>query len=158
MRTVAVDAMGGDHAPGPEVEGAVAAVRERLARVILVGDEARLKEELRKHSAEGLEGIVVKHASEVIRMEDHPAVAADLRREPGGIGSAVEDPLEVGDRDQWLPRQADDRVARAHPGPVGGGAGGDATRRRHLLRVHRQAQDGRVGVGEQDVIGDRLAA
>src|SRR5579871_1667097 len=81
MRTVAVDAMGGDHAPGPEVEGAVAAVRERLARVILVGDEARLKEELRKHSAEGLEGIVVKHASEVIRMEDHPAVAAKGKKD-----------------------------------------------------------------------------
>jgi glycerol-3-phosphate acyltransferase PlsX len=81
MRTVAVDAMGGDHAPGPEVEGAVAAVRERLARVILVGDEARLKEELTKHNAVGLDGLVIKHASEVIRMEDHPAVAAKGKKD-----------------------------------------------------------------------------
>jgi phosphate acyltransferase len=81
MRTVAVDAMGGDNAPGPEVEGAVAAVREKLARVILVGDEARLRAELDKHSAAGLDGISIKHATEVIRMEDHPAVAAKGKKD-----------------------------------------------------------------------------
>jgi phosphate acyltransferase len=81
MRTVAVDAMGGDNAPGPEVEGAVAAVRERFARVILVGDEARLKAEVGKHAGGGLEGLVIKHASEVIRMEDHPAVAAKGKKD-----------------------------------------------------------------------------
>ena len=81
MRTVAVDAMGGDHAPAPEVEGAVAAVRERIARVVLVGDEARVKAELAKHDAGGLEGLTVRHASEVIRMEDHPAVAAKGKKD-----------------------------------------------------------------------------
>ena len=81
MRTVAVDAMGGDHAPVPEVEGAVAAVRERIARVVLVGDEARVKQELAKHDAAGLEGLTVRHASEVIRMEDHPAVAAKGKKD-----------------------------------------------------------------------------
>ncbi|MDB4966594.1 MAG: fatty acid/phospholipid synthesis protein PlsX [Myxococcales bacterium] len=81
MRTVAVDAMGGDHAPGPEVEGAVAAVRERIARVVLVGDQERVTEELRRHDAVGLEGLSVKHASEVIRMEDHPAVAAKGKKD-----------------------------------------------------------------------------
>jgi len=81
MRTVAVDAMGGDHAPAPEVEGAVAAVRERIAKVVLVGDEARLKEELARHDAAGLDGLTVRHASEVIRMEDHPAVAAKGKKD-----------------------------------------------------------------------------
>lgn len=81
MRTVAVDAMGGDHAPGPEVEGAVAAVRERIARVVLVGDEARLREELGRHGAGALEGLTIRHASEVIRMEDHPAVAAKGKKD-----------------------------------------------------------------------------
>ena len=81
MRTVAVDAMGGDHAPGPEVEGAVAAVREQIARVVLVGDEARLAQELARHDAVGLEGLTVRHASEVIRMEDHPAVAAKGKKD-----------------------------------------------------------------------------
>ncbi len=81
MKTVAVDAMGGDHAPGPEVEGAVAAVRERLAHVILVGDEARLQSELARHRATGLPGLTIKHASEVIRMDDHPAVAAKGKKD-----------------------------------------------------------------------------
>jgi glycerol-3-phosphate acyltransferase PlsX len=81
MRTVAVDAMGGDHAPTPEVEGAVAAVRERIAKVVLVGDEARVKEELARHDAAGLDGLTVRHASEVIRMEDHPAVAAKGKKD-----------------------------------------------------------------------------
>ena len=81
MRTVAVDAMGGDHAPRPEVEGAVAAVRARLARVVLVGDEARLQPELTRLDAVGLEGLTVRHASEVIRMEDHPAVAAKGKKD-----------------------------------------------------------------------------
>src|SRR5262249_37544132 len=65
----------------PEVEGAVAAVRERIARVILVGDEARVRGELARHGADGLEGLTVRHASEVIRMEDHPAVAAKGKKD-----------------------------------------------------------------------------
>ena len=81
MRTVAVDAMGGDHAPAPEVEGAVAAVRERIARVVLVGDEARVRGELVRLGADGLDGLTVRHASEVIRMEDHPAVAAKGKKD-----------------------------------------------------------------------------
>src|SRR4051812_37113045 len=81
MKTVAVDAMGGDHAPGPEVAGAVAAVRERLARIVLVGDEARLRPELERHGADALDGLTVQHASEVITMEDHPAVAAKGKKD-----------------------------------------------------------------------------
>jgi glycerol-3-phosphate acyltransferase PlsX len=81
MRTVAVDAMGGDHAPGPEVEGAVAAVRERIAKVVLVGDEARVRQTLAGHGADSLDGLTVRHASEVIRMEDHPAVAAKGKKD-----------------------------------------------------------------------------
>ena len=80
MRTVAVDAMGGDHAPGPEVEGALAAVREGLARVVLVGDEALLRERLRRLGAtEPL--LSIHHASEVITMEDHPGVAAKSKKD-----------------------------------------------------------------------------
>ncbi|MGZ3428848.1 MAG: phosphate acyltransferase PlsX [Polyangia bacterium] len=81
MRTVAVDAMGGDHAPAPEVEGAIAAVRERIARVVLVGDEARVRGEIGRHGAATLDGLTVRHASEVIRMEDHPAVAAKGKKD-----------------------------------------------------------------------------
>jgi glycerol-3-phosphate acyltransferase PlsX len=80
VATIAVDAMGGDHAPGPEVEGAIAAVRERLAEVVLVGDEARLRELVGKHG--GLKpGLTIRHATQVITMEDHPSVAAKSKKD-----------------------------------------------------------------------------
>ena len=46
MPRIAVDAMGADASPRVEVEGVVAAVRERGTRVVLVGDEGRLRAEL----------------------------------------------------------------------------------------------------------------
>jgi len=39
MVTIAVDAMGGDHFPKPEVEGSIRAAKTHGVRVILVGDE-----------------------------------------------------------------------------------------------------------------------
>ena len=80
MRTVAVDAMGGDHAPAPEVDGAVAARESGLARVVLVGDEARLKGELARWGG-APEGLTLHHASDVITMDDHPGVAAKSKRD-----------------------------------------------------------------------------
>lgn len=73
---VALDAMGGDHAPGVTVEGAVQAVREadgRLA-VLLVGREAELREALDAHNVGDLP-IEVLHAPEVIGMDDSPSSA-----------------------------------------------------------------------------------
>jgi glycerol-3-phosphate acyltransferase PlsX len=81
LKTVALDAMGGDHAPGPEVEGALAAVREKIARVVLVGDENRLKEELAKRGAKPSEALSLQHASQVITMDDHPSVAAKGKKD-----------------------------------------------------------------------------
>ena len=53
MITIAVDAMGGDHAPRPEVEGSVLAAREFGVRVLLVGQPAEVKRELARHSVNG---------------------------------------------------------------------------------------------------------
>src|SRR5574342_147732 len=47
---VAVDAMGGDHAPGAIVQGAINAARKGLP-VVLVGHEARVRDELARHRA-----------------------------------------------------------------------------------------------------------
>ncbi len=69
---IAVDAMGGDHAPGEVVRGAVQAFREFGFPVVLVGREDRIREELRRAGEEGLE---VQHASEVVEMFDPPGVA-----------------------------------------------------------------------------------
>ncbi len=74
MITIAVDAMGGDHAPRPEVEGAVHAARELGVRILLVGLAPELKRELAKHSHRGLP-IEVAPASEVITMHDSPTQA-----------------------------------------------------------------------------------
>jgi phosphate acyltransferase len=72
---IAVDAMGGDHAPGVVVEGVVEAVRELEVHVALVGPEDTLRAELRRHAAESDARISLVAASEVIQMAEHPASA-----------------------------------------------------------------------------------
>jgi phosphate acyltransferase len=74
MITIAVDAMGGDHAPRTEVEGSVLAARELGVRVLLVGVEPDVKRELARYNHRGL-NIEVVPASEVIAMSDSPTQA-----------------------------------------------------------------------------------
>ena len=81
MLTIAVDAMGGDHAPASEVEGAIQATRSLPVRVVLVGIEDVLRRELNSHPyAQGLP-IEIHHASEVITMEDSAARAARAKKD-----------------------------------------------------------------------------
>jgi glycerol-3-phosphate acyltransferase PlsX len=79
MIRVAVDAMGGDHAPGEIVAGAVCAARELGAEVILVGPTERLAAELRNAGAGGLP-VRVEEAPEVIEMAEAPAMALRKKR------------------------------------------------------------------------------
>jgi phosphate acyltransferase len=74
MITIAVDAMGGDHAPRPEVEGSVLAAREFGVRILLVGQPQVIRAELARHAAPNLP-IEIVAASDVITMNDHPAQA-----------------------------------------------------------------------------------
>jgi phosphate acyltransferase len=67
---IALDAMGSDKAPKPEIEGALQAARHHGARVLLVGPEARLKAELARYPGARRLAIEVVHASEVVTMED----------------------------------------------------------------------------------------
>jgi phosphate acyltransferase len=77
---VAVDAMGGDHAPALIVDGAVAAARHLASGVILVGQKDRIDAELARHpDAESLP-IEVMDAPHVVGMHESPAAA--LRRKP----------------------------------------------------------------------------
>ena len=80
MRRIAVDAMGTDAAPQPEVEGAILAAREKHAEVILVGPEEALKRELARRDVQGLP-IELAHASEAITMEDAAAKAFRRKRD-----------------------------------------------------------------------------
>lgn len=72
---VAVDGMGGDHAPFEVVKGCVDAVNEKNEiKVFLVGDEKIIKSELEKYTfSEGQ--IEIVHAGEVITNEESPVVA-----------------------------------------------------------------------------------
>lgn len=77
---VALDAMGGDHAPGEVVLGAVEAAREYGLGVYLVGKEDQIKAELARYDTAGLD-LPVIHADEVIPMDEHdPARAARNRQ------------------------------------------------------------------------------
>jgi glycerol-3-phosphate acyltransferase PlsX len=77
---IALDAMGGDHAPGPVVAGAVQAVAaDPELRVVLVGDQARV-EPLVPADAVGRDRIEFFHASQVVGMEESPVVG--LRKKP----------------------------------------------------------------------------
>ncbi len=80
MIWVAVDAMGGDHAPGPVVDGAVAAVRHFDLGVALVGPARVLESELARHRDVDPRRVRIVHAGEAIGMEEAPTAA--LRRKP----------------------------------------------------------------------------
>lgn len=67
---VALDAMGGDHAPAATVAGAVQAAREYDVGVYLVGNEAAIRTELAKYDTRSLD-LPVEHTDEVIPMDEH---------------------------------------------------------------------------------------
>ncbi|MGD0957790.1 MAG: phosphate acyltransferase PlsX [Candidatus Acidiferrales bacterium] len=78
--TVALDAMGGDHAPRTEVEGAILAARELDVRVVLVGVEATVRHELDRHKHHGLP-IEIVNANQIITMSDSPSQAFRRKKE-----------------------------------------------------------------------------
>jgi phosphate acyltransferase len=69
-RVIALDAMGSDRAPKPEVEGAILAARHFGVRVLLIGPEAPIKAELDRHPTASRLPIAIVPASEYITMED----------------------------------------------------------------------------------------
>src|SRR5512134_2656019 len=75
--------MGGDHAPGAELDAAAAIAREgrRDAAIILVGDEAQLLDGLEKRRVSPGPLLRVQHASQVVRMDDAPAAPVRTKRD-----------------------------------------------------------------------------
>ncbi len=78
---IALDAMGSDRAPKPEIEGAIHAARNYDVRVLLVGPEPTVKAELERHPAASRLPIEIVHASEVITMEDKAVQAVRSKRD-----------------------------------------------------------------------------
>jgi len=93
---IALDAMGGDAGPAVNVEGAVAAARELGLGVILVGVQEEIRRHLDRHDLRGLP-IKVRHASEVVEMEESPSTA--LRKKKDSSIRVAVDLVRSGDAD-----------------------------------------------------------
>lgn len=77
---IALDVMGGDHAPHEIVKGGVAASQDEDIEMVFVGQEAVVREELEKcGSTDG--GVEIIDASEVVTMEDNPVSAIQQKKD-----------------------------------------------------------------------------
>ncbi|MFD1774964.1 phosphate acyltransferase PlsX [Paenibacillus rhizophilus] len=75
---IAIDAMGGDHAPECNVEGALSAAAEwKDTQIVLVGDEARLAPLLKDRPS----NVTIRHASEVIGPDEEPVKAVRRKKD-----------------------------------------------------------------------------
>jgi glycerol-3-phosphate acyltransferase PlsX len=78
---IAVDAMGGDHAPGPVVEGACQALGALPGvEIILVGDRARVESHLSEQNGRHPEPEIV-HCAEAVGMDEKPLEALRKKRD-----------------------------------------------------------------------------
>lgn len=75
---IALDAMGSDNRPVPDVAGAVLAARDFGDTILLVGDKAQVEAELGKHNTTGL-SLEVIPAEQVIEMDEVPSLAAKTK-------------------------------------------------------------------------------
>lgn len=89
MKPIALDAMGGDHAPRATVAGALLAAKEGIP-VLLVGPILRLQEELRAQGGD----LPIQDAREFITMQDH---ATDVRKKRGASINVCMELLKGGD-------------------------------------------------------------
>jgi phosphate acyltransferase len=73
MPKIAIDAMGGDHAPEVVIEGALLAARDLGAEIVLVGQREAIEQELAKHP--DAPKLYVVAATQVVPMHESPSVA-----------------------------------------------------------------------------------
>jgi len=69
--TIALDGMGSDQYPDPEVQAALTFVKETSESIILVGQKELLEKKLKALGGIA-EQITIAHAPEVLTMTDHP--------------------------------------------------------------------------------------
>ncbi len=89
---VALDAMGGDHAPAVNIGGAIDALRyyPKLQHLYLVGDESQLKIECARQGLDlGNGRVSIVHAEEVIGMSE-PGAKSVRRKKQSSINIAME--------------------------------------------------------------------
>jgi glycerol-3-phosphate acyltransferase PlsX len=79
--TIALDAMGSDTAPAPEIAGAIEAARAYGVKVLLVGLEPELQTALAAYPPEDRALVEIVPATEVITMEDKAVRAVRTKRD-----------------------------------------------------------------------------
>ncbi len=77
---IAVDAMGSDARPVPDVQGAVEAAREYNIGILLVGPETQIRQELKKIGSVPA-GVEICNATQEIAMNEHPANAVREKKD-----------------------------------------------------------------------------
>lgn len=99
LQRIALDVMGGDHAPRAILEGALAALDRGagdslpIERIVLVGDEAVVREGLTELG--GDPGFAIQHASQVVEMGESPSQA--VRSKPDSSIAVAVRTLKAGD-------------------------------------------------------------
>ncbi len=78
---IILDAMGGDNAPDEIVKGAVLAADQLNVDILLVGDEQCVRALLQKNPPQHPTRITVRHASDIITMEDNPVSAVRQKKD-----------------------------------------------------------------------------
>jgi glycerol-3-phosphate acyltransferase PlsX len=86
---IALDAMGGDHAPTQIVLGAVRAVKEHGIAVTLVGRHEVVEAALRTAGSAPGDAITIVDAREVIEMNEHPANAVRAKRDSSLVSACA---------------------------------------------------------------------
>lgn len=81
MVKIALDAMGGDYAPEEIVKGGLMAAHELGVDVVLVGDSEEVKSQLARLGEEDNPRISLVHASQVVGMNESPALALRKKRD-----------------------------------------------------------------------------
>lgn len=82
MATIALDAMGGDFGPEVVIPAAYQAISKHKAlRIILVGDDAKMRQCLSNNNLPLDDRIELHHASEVVEMHDEPALAIRKKKD-----------------------------------------------------------------------------
>lgn len=76
---IVVDGMGGDNAPFVTIKGTVEVVNEYGLSIILTGDKEKLEKELSQYNYPR-EKIEIVHTSEVIEMDESPAVSVRRKK------------------------------------------------------------------------------
>ncbi len=97
--TIIVDGMGGDHAPVEILKGCAMAVEELGVKIIVTGPEALLKHTMEQHEIDD-EGIEIRHADDVITMEDEAGSVLKAKRK-SSMGVAF-DLLKNGEGDAFV--------------------------------------------------------